>query len=133
VFPLHLPPLRERRDDIQKLILHFIEKCAARLNKRIDIIPDDAIQAMMRWSWPGNIRELENFIERSVILSKAPGESASRELLKESGRGRSPVQKVRCTTGTGSHRRNPAPDPRRIVGSGRCSDPAWPQAHHPAI
>jgi formate hydrogenlyase transcriptional activator len=87
VFPLHLPPLRERRDDIPKLILHFIEKCAARLNKRIDIIPDDAIQAMMRWSWPGNIRELENFIERSVILSKSTRLSPPLgELLKESAR-----------------------------------------------
>ena len=70
VFPLHLPALRERREDIPKLILHFVEKCAARMHKRIDIIPDEAVQAMMRWRWPGNIRELENFIERSVILSE---------------------------------------------------------------
>ncbi len=70
VFPLHLPALRDRRDDIPKLILHFVEKCAARLNKRIDIIPDQVIDAMMHWNWPGNIRELENFIERSVILSE---------------------------------------------------------------
>jgi formate hydrogenlyase transcriptional activator len=59
-----------RRDDIPKLILHFVEKCATRLNMRIDIIPDQVIDAMMQWSWPGNIRELENFIERSVILSE---------------------------------------------------------------
>lgn len=69
VFPLHLPPLRERHEDIPLLIRHFVFKCAARLNKRIDIIPDEAVQAMMDWTWPGNIRELENFIERSVILS----------------------------------------------------------------
>src|SRR5580700_10201676 len=52
------------------LIRHFVEKCSARLHKRIDIVPDEAIEAMKRWSWPGNIRELENFIERSVILSE---------------------------------------------------------------
>ena len=70
VFPLHLPALRERREDIPMLIRHFVEKCAARLHKRIDTISDEAIQAMLRWSWPGNIRELENFVERSVILSE---------------------------------------------------------------
>ncbi len=70
VFPLHLPALRDRREDIPRLIDHFVEKCAARLHKGIDVIPDEAVQAMMRWSWPGNIRELENFIERSVILSE---------------------------------------------------------------
>jgi formate hydrogenlyase transcriptional activator len=70
VFPLHLPALRDRREDIPMLIRHFVEKCSARLHKRIDIVPDEAIEAMKRWSWPGNIRELENFIERSVILSE---------------------------------------------------------------
>ena len=70
VFPLHLPALHERREDIPMLIRHFVEKCAARLHKRIDVIPEDAIEAMVRWRWPGNIRELENFIERSVILSE---------------------------------------------------------------
>jgi formate hydrogenlyase transcriptional activator len=70
VFPLHLPALRDRREDIPILIRHFVEKCAVRLHKQIDIIPDEAIEAMMHWSWPGNIRELENFIERSVILSE---------------------------------------------------------------
>ena len=70
VFPVHLPPLRERREDIPLLVRYFVERCAARLEKRIDLIPDTIIQAMMNYSWPGNIRELENFIERSVILSE---------------------------------------------------------------
>ena len=52
------------------LVRHFVEKCSARLHKRIDVIPDEAVEAMMHWEWPGNIRELENFIERSVILSE---------------------------------------------------------------
>ena len=70
VFPLHLPALRDRREDIPMLIRHFVDKCAPRLHKRIDVIPEEATKAMMQWSWPGNIRELENFIERSVILSE---------------------------------------------------------------
>jgi formate hydrogenlyase transcriptional activator len=52
------------------LARHFVGKCAARLHKRITEVPEEAIQAMKQWSWPGNIRELENFIERSVILSE---------------------------------------------------------------
>ena len=76
VFPLHLPSLRERREDIPLFIRHFVAKSAARLHKRIDVIPDEAVQAMMHWSWPGNIRELENFIERSVILSEGNSLSA---------------------------------------------------------
>ena len=70
VFPLHMPALRERRVDIPLLVRHFVEKSAARMHKRIEFIPDEAIEAMLHWSWPGNIRELENFIERSVILSQ---------------------------------------------------------------
>ena len=70
VFPLHLPALRDRREDIPLLVQHFVEKCSARMHKQIDVIPEEAIQAMTHWKWPGNIRELENFIERSVILSE---------------------------------------------------------------
>jgi formate hydrogenlyase transcriptional activator len=83
VFPLHLPALRERREDIPTLIRHFVEKCAVRLHKRIDIIPDEAVDAMTNWKWPGNIRELENFIERSVILSEGNRLSAPLAELRE--------------------------------------------------
>jgi formate hydrogenlyase transcriptional activator len=83
VFPLHLPALRERREDIPTLIRHFVEKCAGRLHKRIDIIPDEAVDAMTNWKWPGNIRELENFIERSVILSEGNRLSAPLAELRE--------------------------------------------------
>src|ERR1700733_764093 len=69
VFPLHLPSLRERREDIPLLIRYFVEKSSARMHKHITLIPDEAVEVMMNWRWPGNIRELENFIERSVILS----------------------------------------------------------------
>ncbi len=70
VFPIHLPPLRERREDIPLLIRYFVQKCAERMNKRITLISDEAVEVMINWRWPGNIRELENFIERSVILSE---------------------------------------------------------------
>ncbi|MBZ5613296.1 MAG: sigma 54-interacting transcriptional regulator [Acidobacteriia bacterium] len=83
VFPLHLPALRERREDIPLLVRHFVEKCAARLHKRIEVIPEEAVQAMARWKWPGNIRELENFIERSVILSEGTRLSAPLGELRE--------------------------------------------------
>ena len=69
VFPLTIPPLRERREDIPLLARHFVEKYARRMNKRIETIPAEAMNAMSEYHWPGNVRELENFVERSVILS----------------------------------------------------------------
>ncbi len=69
VFPIRIPPLRERREDIPLLVQHFTRKYARRMNKRIDTIPESTIQKLQRWSWPGNVRELENLIERSVILT----------------------------------------------------------------
>jgi formate hydrogenlyase transcriptional activator len=83
VFPLHLPALRDRREDIPLLIQHFVEKCSVRLHKQIDFVPDEAIDAMVRWRWPGNIRELENFIERSVILSEGSRLNAPLGELRE--------------------------------------------------
>jgi formate hydrogenlyase transcriptional activator len=70
VFPITLPPLRERGDDIPLLIEHFVEKFARRQGKSIQCIPDDVMAALTRYRWPGNIRELQNVIERSVILSR---------------------------------------------------------------
>jgi formate hydrogenlyase transcriptional activator len=86
VFPLHLPALRDRREDIPKLASHFLKKYAARLHKRIDVIPDEVLRALTQWSWPGNIRELENFIERSVILSDGNRLNAPLAELQESVR-----------------------------------------------
>ena len=70
VFPIRVPPLRERRDDIPLLVEHFVQKCARRMNKSITSIPKKTMDALMGWEWPGNVRELENFIERSVILTQ---------------------------------------------------------------
>lgn len=72
VFPVTLPPLRERAEDISILFHYFAEKHARRLKKRITTIPTTAMQRLTRWHWPGNIRELENICERAVILSQEP-------------------------------------------------------------
>ena len=72
VFPISLPPLRERSEDIPDLVWHFVRRFAARLNKNIDVIPDEVMETLQRYDWPGNIRELQNLIERAVILSDGP-------------------------------------------------------------
>jgi formate hydrogenlyase transcriptional activator len=69
VFPISVPPLRERRQDIPLLVRYFVQRLAHRMDRHIDTIPTDTMNALMGWDWPGNIRELENFIERSVILT----------------------------------------------------------------
>jgi len=69
VFPIRVPPLRERREDIPLLVQYFTQKYARQMCKQIDTIPEATIQKLQRWSWPGNVRELENLIERSVILT----------------------------------------------------------------
>jgi DNA-binding NtrC family response regulator len=69
VFPVRIPPLRERAGDIPLLVRHYVEKYAQRMNKQIETIPEEAMAALCHYSWPGNIRELQNFIERAVILT----------------------------------------------------------------
>jgi formate hydrogenlyase transcriptional activator len=72
VFPIHVPPLRERRDDIPMLVRHFAQQFARGMRKTIETIPADTMEALTRYDWPGNIRELQNLIERAVILSAGP-------------------------------------------------------------
>jgi formate hydrogenlyase transcriptional activator len=69
VFPIQVPALRQRTEDIPRLVRHFTALYAKRMNKRIDVIPPETMDALVRYPWPGNIRELQNFIERAVILS----------------------------------------------------------------
>jgi formate hydrogenlyase transcriptional activator len=69
VFPICIPPLRERPEDIPLLVRHFVQEAARRMNKTIDAIPSATMEALSQYRWPGNIRELENVIERAVILS----------------------------------------------------------------
>jgi formate hydrogenlyase transcriptional activator len=72
IFPISIPPLRNRREDVPLLIRHFVDEYAQRMNKRIETIPQAALDAMQRYEWPGNIRELQNFIARAVILTGGP-------------------------------------------------------------
>ena len=78
VFPIRIPPLRDRREDIRLLVAYFVQKFAKQMQKRIDSIPIATMKALTAWDWPGNIRELENFIERAVILTR--GESLAAPL-----------------------------------------------------
>lgn len=81
VFPVVLPPLRERPDDIPRLVRHFTQQFARRMGRRIETIPSAVMDALVRYPWPGNIRELQNVIERAVILSPGPSlQVASGEL-----------------------------------------------------
>jgi formate hydrogenlyase transcriptional activator len=84
VFPIRMPSLNERKTDIPLLVRHFVQKFARRMNKPIEIIPSATMNALVNWEWPGNIRELENLMERSVILSEGRILNAP---LAELGRG----------------------------------------------
>ena len=72
VYPLSIPPLRERREDIPLLTRYFVQKHAQRMDRKIESIPTEALEALTNYDWPGNIRELQNVLERSVILSNGP-------------------------------------------------------------
>jgi formate hydrogenlyase transcriptional activator len=72
VFPIQMPPLRDRSEDIPLLVRYFAQKHARVMKKNIDSVPADAMVALAKYYWPGNVRELENLIERSVILSPGP-------------------------------------------------------------
>jgi formate hydrogenlyase transcriptional activator len=68
VFPIYIPPLRERPEDIPPLVRHFVHEFARRMNKRIKASSSETMEALVRYPWPGNIRELQNVIERSVVI-----------------------------------------------------------------
>jgi formate hydrogenlyase transcriptional activator len=72
VFPVRIPPLRDRQEDIPLLVRHFVQQFARRMGKTVDTIPTETMNVMVRYHWPGNIRELQNLVERAVILSSSP-------------------------------------------------------------
>jgi formate hydrogenlyase transcriptional activator len=72
VFPVHVPSLRERQEDVPLLVRHFVQQFARRMNKVVDTIPSETMNILIRYHWPGNIRELQNLVERAVILSTGP-------------------------------------------------------------
>ena len=87
VFPIEIPPLRERREDIQLLVHFFVSRLSRRMQKRIRSVPRPAMEALVNADWPGNIRELENFIERCVILTQGDELNVPRaELNRSAGR-----------------------------------------------
>jgi transcriptional regulator with GAF, ATPase, and Fis domain len=93
VFPIHIPPLRERKGDIPLLVHYFVATLSRKMRRSIQVIPDEVMDAITSFRWPGNVRELQNFIERSVILSRdetlaAPiSELRQAPLEQESGSG----------------------------------------------
>jgi formate hydrogenlyase transcriptional activator len=96
VFPVRMPSLRERRDDVPKLVRHFVRRYARQMNRRIESIPAETMRVLSEWNWPGNVRELENFVERAVILStgtvlEAPL-SGLRTIPSAGAGGRSPIE-----------------------------------------
>jgi transcriptional regulator with GAF, ATPase, and Fis domain len=93
VFPIEVPPLRLRRDDIPLLVWHFITKKQGRLGKIIDSVPANVMQTLVEYDWPGNIRELENVIERAMILTTGTALS-----LPESLKNHSRLPKVEAAT-----------------------------------
>jgi formate hydrogenlyase transcriptional activator len=90
VFPVHIPPLRERQDDIPLLVRHFAQQFARRLGRSIDTIPSETMNILVQYHWPGNIRELQNVIERAVILSSGPVLKVPLTDLKLNSSGASP-------------------------------------------
>jgi formate hydrogenlyase transcriptional activator len=84
VFPITLPALRERREDIPTLVRYFVQEFATRMRKNIDAIPSEVMETLVNYSWPGNIRELRNIIERSVILTSGKRLTIPKDDLRES-------------------------------------------------
>jgi formate hydrogenlyase transcriptional activator len=85
VFPIHIPPLRDRKEDIPLLVSYFVQKFAKEMQKRIEAVPAAVTRGLTAWDWPGNIRELENFIERAVLLTRGNSlEAPLAELRKTS-------------------------------------------------
>jgi formate hydrogenlyase transcriptional activator len=85
VFPLSVPSLRERPEDIPLLVRHFVQQFARQMNKKIDSIPSETMSVLCEYRWPGNIRELQNVIERAVILSQGPALRVALSDLKSNG------------------------------------------------
>jgi formate hydrogenlyase transcriptional activator len=100
VFPIQVPPLRERPEDIPPLVRHFVQHFSRQMNRTIDTVPTETTEGLIRYSWPGNIRELENVIERAVILSHGPvlkvqlQDLCNRAIPTEHSRGQQTLEEV---------------------------------------
>ncbi len=83
VFPITIPPLRERREDIPTLVRYFVQEFATRMRKEIESIPSESMDALVNYAWPGNLRELRNVLERSVILTSGKRLHVPKDALGE--------------------------------------------------
>jgi formate hydrogenlyase transcriptional activator len=81
VLPIRIPPLRERQSDIPQLVMFFLGRCCRKLGKKITAVSDDTMELLLRYDWPGNIRELQNIIERGVVLSRGPVFTLGRDVF----------------------------------------------------
>jgi formate hydrogenlyase transcriptional activator len=91
VFPIRIPPLRERREDIPLLVSYFVQKFGKEMQKKIGTIPTATMKGLAAWEWPGNIRELENFVERAVILTRGESLEAPLSELRKPGTDAAPA------------------------------------------
>ncbi len=138
VFPVHVPPLRDRREDIPMLVRHFAQQFARRMKRTIETIPVETMQALSRYDWPGNIRELQNLIERAVILSPGPtlfvpiealtsrpagsaGDADGADAPRRSPRPIAVTSSPRCWPATGCWPGPAAPPPASASSARRCS------------
>jgi formate hydrogenlyase transcriptional activator len=115
VFPIQIPALRERREDVPLLVRYFVQKFSRRLNKVVEYVPAEAMNALVNYSWPGNVRELENFIERAVLLS--PGKELRipiSELLNEPESPSTAISSPRTTTAHGGNNSDEVSAPASI-------------------
>jgi formate hydrogenlyase transcriptional activator len=107
VFPIRIPPLRERPEDIPLLVRHYVQQFSRRLGKSIDVIPPETMDTLVRYPWPGNVRELQNVLERAAILTLGGVLTISSEDLLNPGRAQLPQ------TGPSSHKHNALDDAER--------------------
>ena len=117
VFPIAMPTLRERPEDIPRLVRHFTQRFARRMSRRIESIPSATMDALVRYPWPGNVRELQNIIERAVILS--PGPTLRGPSRRPAGRARADPAGGCADCDTGHARRRRARAHRRRIGRHR--------------
>jgi transcriptional regulator with GAF, ATPase, and Fis domain len=109
VFPIRIPPLRDRKEDISLLVNHFVQKFAKEMQKPIEAIPTAVMKELRTWDWPGNIRELENFIERALLLTRGKSLEAPLAELRKTNMEGSPhvdLYEVKQVPGERTNSRN---------------------------
>lgn len=116
VFPIVVPPLRQRAEDIPALVRHFASKYARRMKKTLESVPSEAMNALIRYPWPGNIRELENFIERAVILSPGPTLQIPLAELKQSEHAPAAAPSLTLTAAEAAHIQRVLKETNGIIG-----------------